>query len=391
MTAAAPLPEARALPLLYVLFAALGLSAGAFQAVLADLAEALSLSPGPLGLALTIGGLASIPVMYLGGRLIDRHGVRLAILGGTAGLVAAYLLFAAAQGFWGVVTAFSLTGMAVGVYDVGMNAMAARWEAATGRRAMAWLHASFSGGAATGALLAGVTLDAGQDFRLVYLGVAAGWLGVLALGLLARCYPAVMQQAAAAAAGGVSLYRDMAVLSLGFVAFAGYYGESAMESWSALYLRDALGVTAFVGASGVAVFHVAMTAGRLGAGVGQHLVGRRAWLGVAGLLAALGTVVAVSTADPVVSIGGFLLVGLGLSAVAPLAFSLAGELAPTRVGEAAAVVTTVGYAGSLLAPGIVGALAERIGLGPALGTAVVGALAITGLSLRMRLEPLGRG
>jgi len=359
--------------------------------VLADLAKALALSPGPLGLALTIGGLAAIPVMYLGGRLIDRQGVRPAILGGAAGLAGANLLFAHAQGFWGVVAGFSLMGIAVGVYDVGMNAMAARWEAATGRRAMAWLHASFSGGGAAGALLAGVPLDAGRDFRLVYLGVAGAWLAVLALAVPARCYPAVVPRAAAAAAGGVSLYRDGAVLALGLVAFAAFYGENAMESWSALYLRDALGVTAFVGASGVAVFHAAMTAGRLGAGVGQHLVGRRAWLGVAGLLGALGTVVAVSAANPQVSIGGFLLVGLGLSAVAPLAFSLAGELAPTRVGEAAAVVTTVGYAGALLAPGIVGGLAERIGLGPALGTVVVGALAITGLSLRMRLGPRAPG
>ncbi|XXX76436.1 hypothetical protein WMF30_53190 [Sorangium sp. So ce134] len=75
------------------------------------------------------------------------------------------------------------------------------------------------------------------------------------------------------------------------------------------------------------------------------------------MLGALGTAVAVSTADPAIAIGGFLLVGVGLSAVAPMAFSLAGELAPTRVGEA--VVATIGYARSLLAPGVVGALARR--------------------------------
>lgn len=385
------LPEARALPLLYGLFIALGGSAGAFQAVLADLARALALSPGPLGLALTIGGVAAIPVMYLGGQLIDSRGVRPAILGGTAGLVAAYALYASAQGFWGAVAGCSLAGIAVGVYDVGINAMAARWEAATGRRAMAWLHASFSGGAAAGALGAGMALDAGQDYRLVYLAVACMWLAVLVTGVLARCYPAVVPPDPQLGARSGSLYRDTAVVSLGLVAFAGYYGENAMESWSALYLRDALGVTAFVGASGVAVFHVAMTTGRLGAGVGQHLVGRRAWLGVAGLLAALGTGIAVSTPDPGLAIAGFLLVGLGFSAVAPMAFSLAGELAPKRVGEAAAVVTTIGYAGGLLAPGIVGALAEQIGLGPALGTAVVGALGITALSLRLRLEPVESG
>lgn len=377
--------------LLLTLFMALGAAAGAWQAVLADLARALALSPGPLGLALMSGGVASIPVMFLGGKLVDRRGVRVAIVGGAALIALAFAAHVGAQGFWGLVGGLLLYGCGGGLYDVGINAAAARWEASTGRKGMAWLHAGFSGGAVLGALGAGAMLGADLPFRGVYETVCVAMAAIAVATCFARRLGEAPQASeaaasAAAAAAGRSLYRPGPVLVLALMALSGYYGESAMEAWSAIYLRENLGVTALVGASGVAVFHVAMTTGRLGAGVALQYVGRRAWLGVAGLIGALGTAIAVGTATPAIAIGGFLLVGFGLSGVAPMAFSLAGEVAPRRVGEATAVITTIGYAGALIAPGVIGAIAEGAGLQVALATVALGALGIAGLALRLRAE-----
>jgi MFS family permease len=78
------------------------------------------------------------------------------------------------------------------------------------------------------------------------------------------------------------------------------------------------------------------------------------------------------------------LVGLALAAVAPLAFSVAGETVPDRAGSAVSVVTTFGYGGFLLGPPLVGGLAEVAGLRTALG--VVAGFAVFLLSLRLR-EP----
>jgi MFS family permease len=85
-------------------------------------------------------------------------------------------------------------------------------------------------------------------------------------------------------------------------------------------------------------------------------------------------------------VGGFLLVGLALAAVAPVAFSVAGDLVPERAGSAVSVVTTVGYGGFLLGPPLVGGLAEVVGLRAALGVVAAAGLAIFLLSLRLR-EP----
>jgi MFS family permease len=374
-------------PLLLLAFAALGGAAGAWQVLLADFARALALTPGPLGVALSIGSIASIPVMYVGGGLADRHGVRPAIAFGAAAMALAFALHAAAGAYVVAVAAFLAYGAGAGVYDVGINAAAARYERESGRHVLAWLHAGFSGGAAAGALAMGAGLAAGLPFRGGYLLVAAAWLAMALLVATAAALPPGGAEGPAAEAPRGTLYRDPTVLALAFMALAAFWGEGAMESWSALYLRQDLGVTAFVGASGVAVFHAAMTTGRLGAGLAMRVVGRRTWMIVAGTLGVIGTALAVGTTIPLVAIAGLLLVGLGLSAVAPLAFSLAAEAAPDRLGQATAVITTIGYAGGLVGPATIGLVAEAVGLRTALGTVALAALVVLLLAFRVPATP----
>lgn len=156
-----------------------------------------------------------------------------------------------------------------------------------------------------------------------------------------------------------------------------------MEHWSGIYLRQTLELPALLGASGVAVFHAAMTAGRLGAAWTVARFGNRRTLLGAGLLAAVGMTLALVTLQPILVVVGFLVVGLALSAVVPVAFSVAGDLAPGRAGGAISVVTTLGYGGFLLGPVLVGGLAEILGLRVALGTIAVAGALIFALSLRL--------
>jgi MFS family permease len=157
-----------------------------------------------------------------------------------------------------------------------------------------------------------------------------------------------------------------------------------MEHWSGVYLRTTLGLPALLGGSGVAVFFGAMAVGRLGAALVIARFGNRRTLLGAGLLTAGGMALALATREPLLVIAGFLVVGLALSAVVPIAFSAAGDIAPERAGAAISVVTTLGYGGFLLGPVIVGGLAEVIGLRAALGIIAVSGLMIFTLALRLK-------
>jgi MFS family permease len=85
---------------------------------------------------------------------------------------------------------------------------------------------------------------------------------------------------------------------------------------------------------------------------------------------------ALATTEPILVVLGFLVVGLALSAVVPVALSVAGDMFPGRAGGASAVVTTLGYAGFLLGPVLVGAAAELLSLRVALGVVAIAGVLI---------------
>jgi MFS family permease len=370
----------RALPVLLGAFGFFGLFWGSFAVLLADLSDALVLSPGPLGLALFVGAAASILAMALLGWTTDRLGRRpfLVLSGGAFGAGVAAL--AAAGNYASLLAALAILYAASGLYDVGINAAAVDLERAAGHRIMAVLHATFSAGGVAGALSAGALLSAGVGFRYVYLAVLAP-LAVVILAVAITRFPGSTEPSEEGEKPG--LYRSFPLLLVAFIATLGLLSEGEMEHWSGIYLRQNLELPALLGASGVAVFHAAMTAGRLGAAWTVGLFGNRRTLLGAGLLAAVGMALALATLQPILVVAGFLVVGLALSAVVPVAFSVAGDLAPGRAGGAISVVTTLGYGGFLLGPVLVGGLAEVLGLRAALGTIVAAGALIFVLSLRL--------
>lgn len=94
------------------------------------------------------------------------------------------------------------------------------------------------------------------------------------------------------------------------------------------------------------------------------------------------------TREPLLVVAGFLVVGLALPAVAPIAFYLAGDTLPDRAGGASSVVTTFGYSGFMFGPVIVGGVAELTGLRTALAIVAVAGLLVFALSLRLEKPPV---
>lgn len=371
------MPQRPAVAVTAAAFAAFGLLYGAWAVLLTDLARALSLSEGALGWALTAGFVGSLPVMLVGGHLADRHGARAVALVSGALLALSFAAVALAGSFAVLVVIVFVFFAASGAFDVGINATAIGLERVTGWRLMAALHGAFSGGGMVGALLAGGLLASGiAPFRAAYVAVGVVLAAVVAAWWAIRTE--VDAPGIDDADAGPSPYRDRLLLLLAAITALGFLAEGAMETWSAIYLRASLELSPLTGALGVAVFHAAMLVGRgLTASLGGRF-GSVAALRFAGLLAAGAMGLALATDVPLVVIGGFLLVGLGLAGVAPLTFSLAGAARPDRAGRASGVITTIGYAGFLFGPGLIGSVAEvatlRIGLLAVVGAGVLVAL-----------------
>jgi MFS family permease len=165
--------------------------------------------------------------------------------------------------------------------------------------------------------------------------------------------------------------------------------EGAMENWSVIYLRRELEAPALIGASGVAIFHAAMLAGRLGATRLLAHTERTTVLLGAGAAAAAAMALALLTTWAPLALLGFLGVGLALSVVAPITFSLAGDHAPEGTGQTSAALTTLGYGGFMLGPALIGGVAELASLRVSLGTIVVGGACIVVLAAMLGRQSAG--
>jgi len=311
---------------------------------------------------LTAGFAVSLPVMLGTGRMIDRvgpgPGIALAAIGMAVGLVVVGTLASLPVLILGII----LIAAGSGAFDVAINGAALGDERWSLPARLTLLHAAFSGGGLVGALGGGAFLGVGGSFGVVYPILAAAVVAVSGLALTATWQLRGSQ-------GAVPRQIALAMLPLAALAGLAFLAEGSMETWSAIYLRDVLGAPAFVGALGPAAFHAAMLIGRLvGAAVAGSL-GSSATLLVSGLMTLVGMVVALVVPVPAIAIAGMAVAALGASFVVPVVVSLAGRRAGAYAGRAASYVLTLGYAGFLVGPSIVGVLGEIAGL--RIGLAVV--------------------
>ena len=354
---------------------------GIWRVLLAELQRSIGLSDGALGAAITIGCVGSLPSMFFGGKLEDRFGAE-RVIGSTAGLMALALAgVAIASNWWALTILLFFFFGGSGAYDVGINAAAIDLEQATGRRLLSYIHGTFSGAAAFGALTAGLLLSLGTQFRSIYVGLALMLLVAAAIFLRA---PVLRHLPTNPASDGTSreLLRDLRLISLAVMVAMAYFGEGSLENWSTIYLRNFVNLPVALGASGVVVLHLAMQTGRMTSGIAVGLLGRRCILIGAGLITACGILLATTIKTAPTVLVGFFAAGITLSVVAPLAFSIAGDLYPTRSGSVSAIITFIGYSGFLLGPGLIGGLAQAFGLDKALGMIILGGLLISILSFR---------
>jgi Major Facilitator Superfamily len=166
------------------------------------------------------------------------------------------------------------------------------------------------------------------------------------------------------------------VLLLGVIALCSTYGEGAISDWGALHLHADLGAAAGLAAAGYASFALAEAAGRLAGTWLLDRLGQTRVLVYGGLVTCAGMLAAALSPVLPLALAGFALTGLGVANAFPTAMSRVGLLAgPNGVATA----STLGYAGFLLGPPIIGFLATGLSLRIALTT--VSLLAVVAIVL----------
>jgi len=315
----------------------------------------LGLSEGGLGLILLGLSAGVLVALSLAGGLIARFGSPRVTIVGVA-IMCFTLPFMALSPhpivLWIVLFVF---GGAMSVMDVAMNEQAVLVERNAKRPLMSSFHAAYSVGGLTGALIgAGMASIATVTPVMHFVLVAVLFGGVMGL-VYPHLLPVKRQDQ-----GNTAVFRlpERALWLLGLIAFCSAIGEGAMADWSAVYLTQVFNSTASFAALGFAAFSLTMTIGRLFGDSLTTMTKPTSIVRIGGLMATIGLITAVITTEPIIVLIGFAAVGLGLANIIPISFSAAGNRPGISTGAGIAGVATIGYAGFLAGPPIIGLIAE---------------------------------
>lgn len=355
---------ARAIALVFFLNGAL---LGAWGARIPAIRDELDLSEGQLGIALAALAVGALIAMPLAGAWAAQAGSRRPTRTLLALFCFAPFIAASAPSLGLLMVGGLILGVTNGGLDVTMNTQATTIEARRGTLLLGRVHAGFSAGgmigAGTGALAAAAELD-----PQIHLGGLALLLGLITLPVTRALVHGDEHPRAADGSGPKFVRPSGALLVLGTVAFCSYLAEGAALDWSAVYVEDSLDAASSVAALAYAAFSATMLIGRL---LSDKLVasfGPTALMRGGGTVAGVGLGLAVLVGAPWAALLGFAALGAGLSVIVPLVFRAA---AGAGGGPTLAVATTMGYAGLLAGPPIIGAIAEVASLPVGMGFVAV--------------------
>ena len=328
---------------------------------LPELKDHFGVSNSVLGTLLFTTAIGALVAMPITGWLSVRFGsARLVIFTGLL-FCCCVPCIAFAPNLWLGRVGFFLTGFFSGAMDITMNAQAVLVERIYKKTIMSSFHAAFSIGMALGA--GSGALFADGHFAL------QGHLVIMALGclvVLALMIPILLEHRRGSAPNPVAAAGSrrfpVAIWLIAIIGFCSMTGEGSMVDWSAIYTNTVVGMTKAFSALAMGAFATAMTIGRLFGDrlidrMGKHtiLIGSTG-LAIAGLALLLGWVSAPA------ALMGFFLVGLGLSNVVPLTYSIAGNIPGIDPTAGIAVASTIGYSGFFVGPPVIGYLGDAFGL-----------------------------
>lgn len=341
-----------------------------------EIKAALELDNSTYGLAIAAFPAGAIVAGLGAGMVIRRIGsARAAVL--TTILTAIGIYFAGtAPSLTVFMVALFCGGAMDAITDVAQNAHGLRVQVQYRKSIINAFHAIWSLGAVIGGVMAAGAIALELPLE-IHLAVSAVIFSAVALAALRFCLPGKdpsnIEQVAetseviagvkrATIGARVTKPVVLTLAALVVIAMAGTLVEDAAFSWATLYLGASLGAISQVAASGYIALVAAQVVGRL---LGDRMTdrfGQRAVARNGGLLIAVGMGLALSFPTVWGTILGFGAAGFGCATLVPAAMNEADRLPGLRPGTGLTLISWLMRLSFLLAPPLVGMVADNISL-----------------------------
>ena len=331
---------------------------GSFATRVPWIQEHAGVSAGQLGLALAFPALGAALMMPLAARVSHRFGTRTALRGLLALWTLSLILPSFAPGLLTLCAALLIYGGTAGMADVAMNALGIEVEHRLKKSIMSGLHGLWSVGALLGSAVGTVAAHADLSAQIHHTiaAVVLTVVGAVVCQFVLNIHPEDDEEPPARFA-----LPPKSALLIGAVGFCAVFAEGASLDWSAVYLRDILDSSAGVAAGATTGFALTMAIARLTGDAVVDRFGAVRTVRWSGVIATLGGLLVVLAPNAILAMTGFGLIGVGIAVVVPLAFAAAGH-ADGNSSHAIAGVATITYASGLVAPSIIGGIAQASNL-----------------------------
>lgn len=366
-----------------------GLSVSAWAPMVPFAKDRLQLNDSSLGLLLLFLGVGAICTMPLTGWFIKRAGSRSVMMVSSI-IIALALPSLSVLNSWAEMAAtLFVFGAGIGALDVSMNAHGNIIQNLSGRHIMSSLHGLFSVGGLLGPLVIGGLMKVGLTpfsgavvLSVVLLIIAFSFQSSLLNKTEEAEHTQIADDAGEAITARNPAWLNGTVLFLGMMCFIAFLSEGAMLDWGALLLHDSKGLDKELSGMGYAFFSVAMAVMRLS---GDGIVSKfnsKAVVLVGSIIAFAGYGIILLSPWIAVTLLGFVLIGIGCANIVPVFFSAAGNIKNVAGSSAVSIMGTIGYAGQLAGPAVLGFLAQLFSLPLALFVTGL-AMLVVGVSFRL--------
>lgn len=354
-----------------------GLAMSAWAPLIPFAKARLAIGESTLGLLILCFGIGSLLAMPVTGALVNRYGCRRVITTSLLLMCTSLVCLAISPGIPGMALNLLVFGMMLGATDVAMNMQAVVVEKASGRAMMSGFHGFYSLGGIFGAVIMSALMGLGLTPFHALLCLASALL-LMVVYAAKDLLPADRSDSNPGEREPFFVIPRGKVLLLGALCLVAFLAEGAVLDWSAVFLSTLRGIDPVYAGLGFACFSVAMTIGRF---TGDYIVNALGGTRVVfwgGLFSASGFLLVILVPYSPAAFLGFTLIGVGASNLVPVLFTAAGNQTSMPMGLAIAAVVSMGYAGLLAGPAVIGFIAEVTNLSVSFGLVALGLLALAG-------------
>jgi MFS family permease len=308
---------------------------------------------GNLLLVLPISSLAGLPIS---GWLVSRFDSRLPLIISFAVFSIALMLIGISNSLIMLIIALFLFSFNMRILNISVNTQSLTVQKSFPKKIIGSFHGIWSAGGLIGVSFS--TLMVKLNVLIEYHLIGVGVFSIIFAGM---AFPFLLKHDKSTTGNKIIIGKpDKFIMLLGLIIFFAAVCEGGMFDWSGVYFKEVVKEDLFT--LGYLIFVLFMTLSRFFTDVLMDRIGMEKLYIISALLISSGVLTAILFPYFWPALIGFSVVGIGVAAIFPMTFILAGTSKKYSAGMAISIITTYAIAGMLIGPPLLGYIAHALNL-----------------------------